>query len=333
MSVVVVGAGCIGGWVGGRLAAAGVPVTLIGRQTLQAAVARGGLVAETLGGDQARLGPGAPPVSLDASPCQDAELIIVSVKSGATQEAGALVRRHAPPGTPVLSLQNGLRNPERLEALLPDHPVIAGMVSFNVVWGDLPSGGVYLRLTTSGPIAIAQDAPPQVLLWMQQCGVHVHASANMRGVQWAKLILNLNNAVNALSGLPLKAELSDRGYRRVLAAAMREAWTVLDAAGVKPEPIGRMRPRLAPKILPLPDFWFRLIAAPMIKIDPEARSSMADDVARGRRTEVQDINGEVVRLGADVGVPTPVNAHLVKLVEGIEGPGSPRLSPDALWPS
>ena len=95
-----------------------------------------------------------------------------------------------------------------------------------------------------------------------------------------------------------------------------------------------MRPALAPWILPLPDTWFRLLAAPMIRITPTARSSMADDLARGRRTEIEDINGEVVALGSKLGIQTPLNSHLVQLIRAAETrqAGSPQLSARALWP-
>lgn len=315
------GAGSIGGWVGGMLAAAGLPVTLIGRERLREAVSTRGLTVRTLDKRARDVGVH---VSTTPDAVGHATHVLVAVKGGDTAAAAAAIRPHLSPGAVVVSLQNGLRNPDRLRAALPGHPIVPGMVSFNVVWAD----GATFTQTTSGPIALG--GAPELAQALRTVGVPVVETPHMQGVQWAKLILNLNNAVNALSGLGLRDELSQRGYRRVLAGAMLEAWAGLRAADLRPVPIGRMRPALAPWILPLPDPVFRALAAPMIRIDPAARSSMADDLMRARRTEVRDINGEVVALGAHVGVPTPVNAALVRLVEAAEGHGRPRLTADAL---
>jgi len=333
-TVAVVGAGCIGAWTGAQLARAGAEVTLIGRPSLAEPVTRAGLIATSLTGPDATFGPGGLRVALGPDAVAGAAVVVIAVKGGGTAAAAAEIRPHLAPGAVVVSLQNGLRNPARLREALPDHAVVPGMVSFNVVWDQGPGGRARLRQTTSGPVALEQGGAPALAASLRASGVPVVEPPDMQGVQWAKLLLNLNNAVNALSGLGLKAELSDRGYRRVLAAAMTEAWAVLKAAGVRPVAIGKMRPGLAPRILPLPDWLFGLLAAPMIRIDPAARSSMADDLARGRTTEVGDINGEVVALGERVGVPTPINARLVALVRAAEaGEVAVGLPAEALWPS
>lgn len=328
----VLGAGCIGAWVGGMLARAGCAVTLVGRPRLADAVERGGLHVSRLGEDPA---PAPLRVVLGPEGVEQADILVVAVKGRDTAGAAASVRAHLRPETVVVSFQNGLRNPDRLRAALPEHRVVPGMVSFNVVWDDAPGGGARFRQLTSGPIALEAGGAPGLAAALRTVGVDVAAVPDMQAVQWAKLVLNLNNAVNALSGLPLAEELARRGYRRVLAAAMREAWAAIDAAGIQPAALGKMRPRVAPHILPLPDWLFGVLAASMIRIDPAARSSMADDLARGRPTEVDDINGEVVALGARVGVATPVNAHLVALVHEAEarGAGAPGLAPAALQPA
>ena len=310
--VAVLGAGCIGSWLGGVLARVGCPVTLVGRPRLAEAVAAGGLHIATLGRDAE---PVEVDVGTDPEAASDADVLLVAVKGRDTVAAAAAVRPFLRPDTIVVSFQNGLRNPDRLREALPDHRVVPGMVSFNVVWDTAEGGGARFRQLTSGPVAVERDRVPGLVSALRDAGLDVVEAPDMEAVQWAKLVLNLNNAVNALSGLPLAAQLSQRRHRKVLAAAMNEAWACLDAAGIRPAAIGRMRPRLAPRILPLPDWLFRLLAAPMIRIDPAARSSMADDLERGRPTEVQDINGEIVALGRKMGIPTPVNERLVAAVE------------------
>jgi len=141
-------------------------------------------------------------------------------------------------------------------------------------------------------------------------------------VQWAKLLLNLNNPVNALSGLPLRAQLLDRDHRRVLAALQREALAALAAAGIQPAQITALPAQRLPAVLSLPNWLFRRVAARMLKIDDQARSSMADDLAMGRRTEIDALCGEVVRLARAHGREAPLNAAMQRLVESDPKPRS-----------
>ncbi|GAB2655517.1 ketopantoate reductase C-terminal domain-containing protein [Kribbella swartbergensis] len=137
-------------------------------------------------------------------------------------------------------------------------------------------------------------------------------------MQWAKLLLNLNNPINALSGVPLREELSQRSYRRCLAAAQAEALALLDAAGITPAKLLPVPMHRFPLILRLPDFVFRRLAASMLAIDPLARTSMWEDLEAGRTTEIDYLNGEVVRLAESLDRPAPVNTKLVTLLRAAE---------------
>jgi 2-dehydropantoate 2-reductase len=154
----------------------------------------------------------------------------------------------------------------------------------------------------------------------------------MAAVQYGKLIMNLNNAVNALSGIPLKSQLGDRQYRLVMAKVLSEALAVLKAEGITPARTGKVIPKLMPTIMKLPNFLFKAVAASTLKIDPEARSSMYEDLVLGRRTEIDYLNGEIVRLGKKHHIATPVNSHIVELVKQSEQAqrGSPHLPANAL---
>ena len=335
VNIAVMGAGCVGGWMGARIAASGIPVTLIARDRFIQNVRDGGLHATSLAGSPVSVA--AASLSLGAAPelVKNADFVLVCVKSRDTEAAARALAPHLHQNAVVVSLQNGLANVERLRAGLPDHTVLAGMVRFNIVWTD-QTPGVHLMQATSGEVLL--DQHPSAAPFESVCraaGIPTFQHPEMARIQWAKLLLNLNNAINALSGCSLRDELSNRAYRQVLAAAMSEAWTVFRAAGIEPAAFRRMQPALALRILPLPDLLFRILAAPMIRIDPTARSSMADDLALGRTTEIDDINGTIVALGARFGVPTPINAHLVALVRAAEarGAGSPKLPPGALWPT
>jgi 2-dehydropantoate 2-reductase len=118
-----------------------------------------------------------------------------------------------------------------------------------------------------------------------------------------------------LSGLPLRAQLMDRGYRQCLAALQAEALALLHTAGIQPAQVSALPPHRIPALLRLPSPLFRLIAARMLRIDPKARSSMADDLTQGRATEIDALCGEVTRLAESQGLTAPINARMVGLVK------------------
>jgi 2-dehydropantoate 2-reductase len=151
----------------------------------------------------------------------------------------------------------------------------------------------------------------------------------MLGLAWGKLLINLNNAVNALSGRTLVEELRERDYRRVVAASQREGLNLLRLAGVRPGKIGPVAPRLLPSIISSPDWLFNHVFLRSWKIDSKARSSMADDLAAGRKTEVDYINGELVALADRLGVDAPINRKIVDLVRSAEA-GAQSWAPAAL---
>jgi 2-dehydropantoate 2-reductase len=142
--------------------------------------------------------------------------------------------------------------------------------------------------------------------------------ADVEGLAWGKLLINLNNAVNALSGRTLLDQLKERDYRRIVAASVVEALDVLAAAGIEPATIGPVPPKLLPHAIAAPNFIFNNVFLKVQKIDGHARSSMADDLKAGRRTEIDWLNGEVVKLGANLGRKTPVNAAIVALIKQAE---------------
>lgn len=302
----VMGAGAVGCWVGGRLRAAGVDVRFVGRPRVLGALREHGLrVTDRDGGD--RRVPAAE-LSLSETPPPQPMLVLLCVKSGATAEAA----RTLAPGSVVVSLQNGISNAAAAAAAAPGLTVLPGMVPFNVA--ELGPGHVHRG--TDGRLAV-QDHPA-LAAWapvFEAAGAPLARHADLRPVQWGKLLLNLNNPVNALSGLPLRAELLDRDCRVVFAALQREALRAMAAAGIAPAKVAAVAPRVLPHLLSLPDWAFRRVAARMLRIDEKARSSMADDLALGRRTEIDALCGEVVRLARAHGLEAPLNARVQQLVE------------------
>ncbi len=304
MKIAVFGAGAVGCYIGGQLAAGGAEVTLIGRPRLAPALARG-LELTDFDGGRVRTGPlrFAP----GAEGAAGADLVRICVKSRDTETAVAL-KASLTPGIPIISLQNGIDNAATLARVL-EHPVVPGMVAFNVAWQEEDA----LHRGTGGALH-SGPVPDAVKGAFTAAGLPLQIHADMAPVLWAKLMLNLNNAINALSGLPLRAQLEQRDYRRCLALAQEEFLALCHEAG---QPLARLSPlpaRWIPRVLRLPDPLFRLVAAPMLAIDPLARSSMADDLRTGRAPELDALNGAVARLAERLGRTAPVNARLTALV-------------------
>ena len=310
-ALLVMGAGSVGCFVGGSLQSAGAQVSLVGRPRVLDALRRNGLTLSDLDHGHVRLEP--PSLRLhDALPPGPPGLVLLTVKSAATADAARQLARALPAGTPVLSLQNGIGNVAAARAAAPALEWIAGMVPFNVA--ELAPG--HFHRGSAGMLAASDH--PALRPWLDAfdaAGLPLALHADMRGVQWAKLLMNLNNPVNALSGLPLRAQLLVRGYRRVFAALQDEALAVLAAARIEPAPLTPLPARWMPALLRLPTPLFRLAAARTLRIDSKARSSMADDLALGRPTEIDALCGEVVRMAQGLNLAAPVNARIIGLVQ------------------
>lgn len=327
MKICVYGAGSIGCYVGGRLAATGADVVLIGRERLGAQLADNGLTVTDWQG--AKFHVETPRFDTTPDAASDADLVLVTVKSAATAETASTLAGLLKPGAVVISFQNGLRNAQVLRDGLPSATVLAGMVAFNVV----NQGGGAFHGATEGGLEVQED--PSVSAFaedFERAGIPLARHEDMAGVQAAKLLLNLNNAVNALCGLPLREQLSRKAYRRCLASAQREALAVFAASGIKPAKITPLPPHWIPRLLGTPDAVFARAAKRMLAIDPHARSSMWEDLEAGRVTEVDYINGEIVSLAAAHDRSAPVNQKLVELVHDAETggrrdwPGEPLLA-------
>jgi len=293
-------------------------VTFVGRPRLAAELRAHGLHLTDYRGADLRVPAAKVHFETDAGAARDADLVLVTVKSSGTEQAGGELAAVLKPGAIVISFQNGLHNDEVLRTELPGRAVLTGMVPFNVV----NRGAGAFHQGSEGALEAQADASLAPFLpAFEAAGLPLELHKDMRAVQWGKLQLNLNNAINALSGIPLKEELSQRAFRRCLALAQQELLDLLDAAGIRPAKLTPLPPHLLPKMLTVPDAVFRLLASRMLAIDPLARSSMWEDLQAGRATEIDWLNGEVVRLAGSLGRAAPVNGKLVALILEAEKSG------------
>jgi 2-dehydropantoate 2-reductase len=298
LKVAVMGAGAVGCYYGGMLARAGHDVVLIARPLHVEVMKRDGLRMETRTFDeQVRLA-----ASSEPSAVQGADLVLFCVKSTDTEAAGAQMRPYLPADALVLCLQNGVDNADRLRTVLPQHAVAAAVV---YVATEMAGPG-HLRHHGRGELVIepagkaghTSQAVAQALI---AAGVPTEVSDNVRGALWAKLILNCAyNAVSAIAQLPYGKTVQGEGIPDVMRDVVAECLAVAKAEGV--QVAGDAHAAV------------EKLAASM----PSQYSSTAQDLARGKRSEIDYLNGLVVKRGEALGVATPANRVLWALVKLME---------------
>lgn len=327
----IYGAGAIGAYLGGRLAQVGAEVCFLGRGALaQAASTEGGLRLRDLAGREHRV-----PASFtqDARDLARCDVVLLAVRTLDTEDAGRVLRDLLAPGAVVFSCQNGVSNPEALGRLLGPERVAGGVVSFNVL-----IDGAQLSQETGGPVLLGRPAAApgradQLASDLRAAGLEAAALGDIRPALWSKLFLNLGNAIGALTDLPIASFLADPDGRGLYADAIDEGVRLLSKAGITPAKIGRRDPRVVRRILrlPLPRPLARVLVKRVYGVSDEARSSTSRDLRAGKKTEIDSLNGEIVRLAASLGDKAPVNESLTRLVHQAEADGrSPALSPRAL---
>lgn len=320
-TVGVFGAGAIGGSLGVRISAAGLPVAMVARPSLVE-------VADSLVAYDRRdraYRPG-PDLVVDEDPrvLSNVDVCLVTVKSRATEDAARILAEVLPERAIVVSLQNGLQNPARLRRHL-EQPVSPGMVTYNVV---RPEPAVF-RQATTGPIVVG-PLEGDGRAWLEALGRALEASgdrfrirADVEGVQAGKLLLNLNNAICAVTGVPIAESVRSRTLRRCFSAIMREGLEVMRAAGLRPLTVVGLPPGAIARLLTLPDAIVLRVAKTMVDIDPRAKSSTLQDLEAGKPTEIDDLCGEIVHLAEEAGVDAPKNRLLVEAIHALEEAPAP----------
>jgi 2-dehydropantoate 2-reductase len=299
MKIAVMGAGAVGCYYGGMLARAGHAVVLIGRPALVEAVRKEGLLLES------RQFTGHVPLQADSSPAavKDADLVLFCVKSGDTESAGAAIAPHLSPQAAVLSMQNGVDNAARLSTVIGRHavPVV-------VYVATEMAGPAHVRHHGRGDLAIGpSDSSATVAALMTAAGLPSEVSDHVFDALWTKLIINCAyNALSAISQLPY-GELVRRPH------ALETMRNVFDECVAVAQADGIMLPN---------NLWQALTD---IAVNMAAqRSSTAQDLARGKKSEIEHLNGYVVRRGKELGVPAPVNRALLCSVLLLEAQGGNR---------
>jgi 2-dehydropantoate 2-reductase len=325
--IVVAGAGSIGCFVGGMCAAAGRRVALLARPRVIGEIERNGLRLTSFEGLDRTIPSNRLMLSDDPSILNDAGTVLVTVKSPDTAAIADAIAKHAPADAVIVSLQNGVGNASILRERLPGRRVLAGMVPFNVV----ARGEGRFHRATSGDIVIEQDDAGTAAR-LSVPGLTMRFTRNIAGVQWGKLLVNLNNALNALADLPLRQQLAQRSWRTLFADQMAEGLAAIRAERIKPVSPTPVPAGLTPHLLRLPDAVFGTLLGGTMKIDPEARSSMWEDLQRGRRTEIDYLQGVIIAVADRHGLQVPLTRRIVALIRSAEaaGKGPPKLRPEQI---
>ncbi|KQT79531.1 2-dehydropantoate 2-reductase [Methylobacterium sp. Leaf465] len=301
MKVAVMGAGSVGCYYGALLARAGATVTLVGRAVHVDAIQARGLLLETAAGQEAvRL-----QATTGAAGVAGADMVLVCVKSGDTETVGRTIAPFLTPDAAVLSFQNGVDNPERLQAVL-GRPVVP--VAVYVATG-MPGPG-HVRHYGRGDVVMGPfPRSAEVAALFAAAGIPTEISDRALDALWGKLIVNCAyNALSAITRLPYGRLLGVPGIDAVMTDLVAECVAVAHASGIS----------VAPDILA----QVIALAATM----PDQISSTAQDLVRGRASEIAHLNGIILQRGEAAGIATPVNQALTALVRALEGRDGPGLS-------
>jgi len=305
--VAVLGAGAVGCYFGGMLARAGHAVTLIGRAMHVDVFRKSGLHFEGRKFDE-RV---AVEASTSVAAVRNAKLVLFCVKSTDTDEAAAEMAAFLDSDCVVVNLQNGVDNAERIQARVSQQviPAVVYVATEMTGPGHLKHhgrGDLVIGTLSAAP----SDGLPQIKQCFEAAGVPVAISDNVAGELWAKLVANCAyNAISAISQLPYGVMMRGAGVRDVMRDVAEEALAVAKASGV------RMFPDMLERVYGI------------AKAMPTQYSSTAQDLARGKMTEIDHLNGHVVRRGEALGVPTPANRALWALVKLLEEKASAGAAP------
>jgi 2-dehydropantoate 2-reductase len=297
--VAVVGAGAVGGYFGGMLARAGAPVAMIGRSPFVEAVKKNGLVLDTVQfKETVRV-----EASTELQAARGADVVLFCVKTTDNAPASRELAKVLAPGALVVSMQNGVDNAEQIHAASG----IAAISSVVYVAASVPQPGTIKHAGRGDLVAGPRNEQIEKFAALfERASVPCRITDNIAGELWTKLTWNCAlNAISALGHAKYGQIAASGDARKLVETVVYELLAVAKAAGVHPPGFEDPQVALAGAFK---------IATQMA----EAYSSTAQDMQRGKRTEIDSLNGYVARRGGELGVPTPVNHALFTLVKLVE---------------
>ncbi len=292
MNIAVMGAGAVGCYYGAMLAAAGHQVILIGRPSFVEAVTVNGLILEKEGTRSSVQ----VEASSDPSAVSSARVVLICVKSGDTEQAGRDVAPHLHPAARVLSLQNGISNAETLKLILGRQvmPVVVYVASRIIEPGIVRHEG-------HGNLELSGQGANDIAAMLNAAGIETRVSEDVLTSLWTKLVINCAiNPLSALTQSPYGTLAAIEGILPLMEDIAREAIAVAQAEGIF-----------------VPTSVLETIRTIPITMSGQY-SSTAQDLALGKPTEIELLNGEVVKRASRLGIAVPINRTLTLLVKCAE---------------
>jgi 2-dehydropantoate 2-reductase len=320
MKIAVVGAGAIGSVMGGLLSKAGEDVILIGRKPHVDAINQSGLILDGEAGKTVIRVKAAE--NLDSKP----DLALLTVK---TQDVESSVRKAKPflSGALVVTTQNGVQSDDIVARVLGKENIISSVVLYNCEFLE-PGQVLYSKLLSKTALLVGEPFGVkgnrlQSLSALFNKALPTDISEDIRGAHWTKLLWNLLTAVPAVTGLSYQEGNHYAQIRELNINLMKEGLEVAKIAGIKTAPVPGFTLSFIETIAKMPLSEASSMMKNAIESGGERHTlgSILQSIKRGKNTEVDYMNGEIVNLGKKRGIPTPANSLIVELVHQVETTG------------
>jgi len=310
----IFGSGLIGSYLAGCFIDRGVAVSVVLRESAKTAFENGFQLSDFNGNFS---NSSHSPNFVDPDHNTEFNVIWLSVKCTAMAKALSDLQHYVTSKTIIICCQNGFGSDDLVKEAFPENDVRCAVVGFNVAKTDSDEKQSHWRRSTEGSLII-ENASQTLINQLESDLLPIKSSANINVERWAKLQLNLANAVNALADVPVKEMLESHGYRTIIAALMSELLLVTNKLEFKLPKVSAVPGKVIPMLMRLPNFIFKRIAQKMLAIDPVARTSMWHDLKNNQTTEIDFINGSVSAAAKTLNIKTPVNDALIKLIKKVE---------------
>ena len=312
----IFGAGLIGSYLAGCFIQSGTKVSLVERKNAQESFANGFTLSDY---EDNHHQSAQSPSFINANDNNSFDIVWLGVKCNSVKITIEELRPFINPSSIIICCQNGFGSEQSIIDAFPDNEVLCAVVGFNVA--QINTG--HWHRSTQGALVIEKNDTQSDRLNHLEKQISsdllpVRLSSQIEAERWAKLQLNLANAVNALADIPIKQMLESRAYRLIIAQLMNELLEVTGALSLSLPKVSAVHGKTIPFLMRLPDFIFTRIAQKMLAIDPLARTSMWHDLNQKKQTEIDFINGAVSDKAKELNIKTPVNDHLIKLVKAVE---------------
>jgi 2-dehydropantoate 2-reductase len=314
MKYAVIGLGAVGSIVGGIIKKSEKDVLFFGKPNQVDIINKNGIKVSGING---LIHIKNPKISSDLSTLKDVDFIIICVKSYDTQNLANQLKKHIKKSAIILSLQNGINN-SNIISKITGNKTISGIVLFNALYENPGES----KLTIKGGLLIEDDksnseAIQDLIDTFKLVGLSSISAENIKGYQWSKLIVNLQNAVTTLTGQTIKESIIDTDTRSILIATMNEGMNVLRKSYISINSLPDMDPKKMINRLSYYNSIILRIGSRLLRLQ-NARTSMWQSISRGKQTEIDYFNGEIVNLAKKNKIRAPINEKLVKLVKEAE---------------